>query len=80
MKSEKKKISIITGGTGGHVFPSLSLASFLKEEYNDEVDYWISEKDDGIYDAWNKGIKMNKNKVIFVLKLYSHISNISLCI
>ena len=41
MKSEKKKISIITGGTGGHVFPSLSLASFLKEEYKIQI---ISDK------------------------------------
>ncbi len=31
MKNYKKKIIIATGGTGGHIFPSLSLADFLKK-------------------------------------------------
>ena len=30
----KKKIIIATGGTGGHVFPALSLAKNLEEKYN----------------------------------------------
>ncbi len=34
MNSIKKKIFIASGGTGGHIFPSLSLANFLKEENN----------------------------------------------
>ena len=31
---------------------------FLNDEYLDEVDYWISEKDEGIYDGWNRGLEV----------------------
>ena len=37
MKKEKKKILIATGGTGGHIFPSLSLADFLKRKHQVEI-------------------------------------------
>jgi len=37
MKSNNKKILIATGGTGGHIFPSLSLADFLKRKYQVEI-------------------------------------------
>tara|TARA_B100000700_G_scaffold36398_1_gene35611 strand:- start:9157 stop:10251 length:1095 start_codon:yes stop_codon:yes gene_type:complete len=37
MKNYKKKIIIATGGTGGHIFPSLSLADFLKKKYFVEI-------------------------------------------
>ena len=33
MKHSNKKILIATGGTGGHIFPSLSLADFLKRKH-----------------------------------------------
>ena len=39
----KKKILIATGGTGGHVFPSLSLAKNLKKN-NYEVRLTIDER------------------------------------
>lgn len=28
------------------------------KKYTDEIDYWISEKDTGVYDAWNKALKL----------------------
>ncbi len=34
MKKINKNILIATGGTGGHIFPSLSLAKFLSKNYN----------------------------------------------
>ena len=37
MKSNRKKILIATGGTGGHIFPSLSLADFLKKNHQVEI-------------------------------------------
>ena len=30
------------------------------KKYEDKIDYWISEKDSGIFDAMNKGIKISK--------------------
>jgi glycosyltransferase involved in cell wall biosynthesis len=29
------------------------------KRYTDKIDYWISEKDRGIYDAWNKAIQIS---------------------
>ena len=60
-KYQNIEIIVIDGGSN---FENIS---FLKNEYNDEVDYWISEKDKGIYDAWNRGIKISNGKYIGII-------------
>ena len=57
MKNKKDKIFIATGGTGGHIFPSLSLAAFLKTKY--EVDI--------ITDKRGKKFIKNENEINIII-------------
>ena len=37
------------------------------KKYEDKIDYWVSEKDEGISDAFNKGIKISQGELIGLL-------------
>lgn len=39
------------------------------QNHEDSIDYWLSENDQGIYDAINKGIKASKGYFFFVLNI-----------
>lgn len=59
-KNDKIEILIIDGGSSDD---TMSIVS----SYGDIIDYSLSEKDKGIYDAWNKGLNMAKGQWIMFL-------------
>ena len=44
------------------------------KKYNNKIDFWLSEKDNGMWDAWNKGFKLANGKFVGIVdssnKLY----------
>jgi glycosyltransferase involved in cell wall biosynthesis len=51
---------IIDGGSSDGSFDII-------KKYDDRIDYWVSEKDDGIYDAMNKGISLSCGDIIGIV-------------
>ncbi|MCT7520531.1 glycosyltransferase [Aliarcobacter cryaerophilus] len=37
------------------------------KKYENKIDYWVSEKDQGIGDAWNKGINLSTGSIIGII-------------
>jgi len=49
---------IVIDGNSGH-----STVKILKK-YNNKIDFWLSEDDKGLWDAWNKGFKLSYGKFV----------------
>ena len=46
----------------------------ILKKYNNKIDFWLSEKDKGMWDAWNKGFKLANGRFVGIVdssnKLY----------
>jgi UDP-N-acetylglucosamine--N-acetylmuramyl-(pentapeptide) pyrophosphoryl-undecaprenol N-acetylglucosamine transferase len=76
MKNKKNKISICTGGTGGHIFPAQALGDYLLEN-NYEINVLIDKRGLKQNIHWNPKIKifeisslgLHKKNIFFILKM-----------
>jgi len=70
---ENLELIIIDGNSGSET------TSILKDK-DDEIDIWISENDNGLWDAWNKGFKLARGDFVGVVDssnlLYENSMNI----
>ena len=39
----------------------------ILKKYNNKIDFWLSEKDRGMWDAWNKGFKLAKGRFVGIV-------------
>ena len=39
----------------------------ILKKYNNKIDFWISEKDKGMWDAWNKGFKLANGRFVGIV-------------
>jgi len=51
---------VIDGGSGDGTLEIIN-------KYNNQIDYWVSESDDGIADAFNKGISLCAGEIIGII-------------
>ena len=51
---------IIDGGSSDNTIPVI-------KKYENHIDYWLSQKDAGIFDAFNKGLKLSSGDYICIL-------------
>ena len=57
---KKKNLIIVDGNSSDHTVEII-------KKYSNNLQYWVSENDDGIYDAWNKAIRnTNTEWVCFI--------------
>ena len=54
------QLIIIDGGSNDETL------SIIKK-YRKYINYWVSEKDRNLYDAWNKGLKVAKGEIFTIL-------------
>ena len=53
------EIILIDGGSDNKTI------DLIKSIFDDQLDYWISEKDNGIYDAWNKVFNFQEEVTLY---------------
>ena len=72
-KYKNIEIIIVDGNSGGSTLNKL-------KKFNNKVDLWVSEKDDGMWDAWNKGFKLANGQYVGIVDssnvLYKNAINI----
>ena len=70
----KKTVVIATGGSGGHIFPSLSLADFLSKEY--EIEIFTDERGSKFLQS-DQNFKIKKIEIsrIFSRNIFSFLSS-----
>ena len=63
LKNRPLQYIVVDGGSGDNTLKIIDQYCELFKE--NQIDFqWISEPDDGIYDAWNKGLKLANSKWI----------------
>ena len=59
-KYENLELIIIDGNSGSKTIKTLN-------KHNNDIDLWISEKDKGLWDAWNKGFKLARGDYVGIV-------------